>query len=490
MTVGFSTIPADLKIPLFWAEFSNSQATAGVALKRSLIIGQTITVVPSVLTYVSGGDQAGALFGTRSQLAAMVAAYRKNDPFGELWVLPLPDAGASVAATVPITVAGTATAAGVISLYVAGRLISVPVAAGSAAAAVATAIAAAVTAATDVPVTAAAAAAVATLTAANKGALGNDLDVRHSYGGTRAGEALPAGITLTIPAASAGATDPDLTTLDPLLADEEFEVIVAPYAGTTQLDALKTLMNDVSGRWSWLRQIYGHVYSAKRGTAAALLTFGQARNDQHVTVLGYPADNPTPPWVRAAALGAQASVSTRADPARPMQTLPLVGVLASPPSSRFLRADQQALLSAGIALEAYAPDGSVSILRAVTTYQKNVFGSIDRSYLDAETMHLLGHVVRELRTRLQQRFPRHKLASDGTRFGFGQPIVTPKAIKAELLAQYAEMEELGLVENVQLFGDATIVERNATDPSRVDILYAPDLVNGLRVLATLVQFRS
>lgn len=489
MAIGFAQIPADLKIPLFWAEFSNAAATPGLGAKRALIIGQTLTAAPLALAYVSTGDQAGATYGQGSQLAAMVRAYRANDPLGEVWVLPLADAGGSVAATQTLVVAGTATAAGVVSAYVAGKLISVAVASGATAASVATAIAAAITADTTLPVTAAAATGTVTLTARNKGTLGNDIDVRVNYGGVRAGEATPAGLTVTLTAPTNGATDPDLTGLDALLGDEEFEVIVAPYSGATQLDALRTLMSDSTGRWSWLRQVYGHVYSARRGTAAALLTFGGGRNDQHVTVIGYN-DSPSPSFAIAAAWGAQVAVSTRADPARPVQTLPLNGILAPPAGSRFLRTEQQSLLSTGVALAAYGADGSASILRSVTTYRTNAFGSTDRSYLDSETMHLLAHIVRVLRTNTTQKFPRSKLANDGTRFGAGQPIVTPKSYKAELIAQYATMEDQGLVENAEGFAAATIVERNANDPSRLDVLYAPDLANGLRVLAVLAQFRS
>ena len=35
----------------------------------------------------------------------------------------------------------------------------------------------------------------------------------------------------------------------------------------------------------------------------------------------------------------------------------------------------------------------------------------------------------------------------------------------------------------------SIVERSAKDPNRINVLLPPDLVNQLRVFATLVQFR-
>ena len=48
---------------------------------------------------------------------------------------------------------------------------------------------------------------------------------------------------------------------------------------------------------------------------------------------------------------------------------------------------------------------------------------------------------------------------------------------------------MGLVENMDLFKANLIVERNANDPNRVDILFPPDLINQLRIMAMLVEFR-
>ena len=90
---------------------------------------------------------------------------------------------------------------------------------------------------------------------------------------------------------------------------------------------------------------------------------------------------------------------------------------------------------------------------------------------------------------ITSKFPRHKLADDGTRFGPGQAIVTPKIIKAELVAEYAVDEFLGLVENAAAFQSHLIVERDATDPNRVNVLYPPNLIGQLRIFAVLAQFR-
>lgn len=488
--IGFSTIPQDLRVPLFWAEFDNSRAGPSTVTQRALLIGaKTVAGTPAELTYVPSADQVADLCGAGSQIARMMKGWRDNDTVGEVWILPLADAGAGVKATKTVTVTGPATAAGTIALYVAGKLVQVGVAAADAATAIATAIAAAITADTSLPVTAAAASAVVTLTAKNAGTCGNDIDVRHSYYGRAGGEALPAGVGLTFATGVTGSGDPDLTTLATMLADEPFDFIVMPWATGTGLTAFDTLMNDTSGRWSYAKQIYGHVWTSARGTSGTLLTLGGTRNGQHVTVVGTN-ESPTCPAVWAAAAAAASAVALKADPARPLQTLSIYGVLAPKTGQRFTLTEQQSLLSSGIALVSFGQDGSASILRMVTTYRTNKWGAADQSYLDVETLFTLMAVIRRLKSTVTQKFGRSKLANDGTRFGPGQPIVTPSSFKAELVAHYAIMEAEGLVEDADGFAAATIVQRNLNDTSRLDVLYAPNLVNGLRVLAVLAQFRS
>ena len=97
-------------------------------------------------------------------------------------------------------------------------------------------------------------------------------------------------------------------------------------------------------------------------------------------------------------------------------------------------------------------------------------------------------VIRRLRTLVTSKYGRHKLANDGTRFGEGQAIVTPAVIKGELNGEYRIMERLGIVENSELFAKYLIVERDG-DSGRVNVLFPPDYVNGLRIFALLNQFR-
>lgn len=491
MTVPFSNIPQNNRVPFFYAEFDNSQAGYFSQQNRTLLVGQKLVAGASpanTLQLTARTDEAKSLFGVGSMLARMHEIYRQNDPFGEVWCIALDDPGAGVAATGSFAITGTATKAGTLNAYVGSQRVQIGVASGDTAATLATALAAAINANVDLPVTAAAATGTVTLTARHKGALGNDLLLQMNYYGAAGGESTPAGLTVTVNAMSGGTTSPALTAAVAAMGDEEFDFIISPYSDTTSLDLWRTTMNDSSGRWAWNRQIYGHVYSAQRGTFSALQAAGVLRNDQHTTIAGFETLVPSPAWEYAAAYGARNAVYINADPARPTQTGELVGILPAPAGNRFVQTERQTLLSSGIATS-FVSGGVVRIERAITTYQKNLWNQADPSYLDSETLHQLAAILRRLRNAITTKYPRHKLADDGTQFGAGAAIVTPSVIRGELLAQYAAMEDEGLLENAKAFAANLIVERAANDPNRLNVLLPPDLVNQLRVFAVLAQFR-
>ena len=491
MPVPFNSTPTNLRVPLFYAEMDNSAANYFNDAYRTLLVGQKLvagTGLSNKPIIVSSEADAINLSGRGSMLARMYKFARAADPTGEIWILPLDEPAAGVVATGTIAITGTATAAGTLFLTIAGQLVQTAVASGDTATIMATNLAAAVNAALDLPVTASSSVGNVTLTCRWKGLTGNDITILHNYRGAAGGERTPAGVTVAITAMASGTASPTLTTAIANMGDEVFDFIAMPFADTTSLDAFKTELSDTSGRWSYARQIYGHIYSALRGTLSALTTFGGLRNDQHATVAAIEANVPTPCWEYAAAYTQRNAVFLKIDPARPTQTGELTGVLPAPAGQRFILTERQSLLTFGIATSYYG-GGSVRIERAITTYQKNTWGQGDLSYLDSETMHTSAYVIRYLRNAVTSKYSRHKLANDGTRFGAGTAIVTPAIIRGELIAAYRNLEYLGIVENADAFKAALIVERPVTDPNRLDILFAPDYVNQLRVFAVLNQFR-
>lgn len=492
MSVSFSTIPSDLRVPLFYAEVDNSMANsnAGAGLRR-LIVGQVNDGVTSPevgqLVLVSRLSEAKAIGGPGSMLAAMYDKFRALDIAGEVWCLPL-EIEEGVAATGTVTVTGNPSAPGLVNLYVAGKRVRTTVTLGMSAEAVATAVVASVNAASDLPVTATAQAAVVTLTAKFKGELSNDIRIELNRLGRISGEETPAGLTLVVSVMTGGVGSPDMAVALAALGDEPFEFICQPWSDPTTLNAWKDTMDDSAGRWSWAKQLYGHVYTAKRGTLGELVAAGRLRNDPHMTLHGFERGVPQPVWEVAAQYAARTAVFISADPARPTQTGTLPGIDPAASSGRFMLTERQSLLSNGIAT-AYYEGGSYRIQRAVTTYQRNAFGQADDSYLDSEPLHQSAYVIRNLQSRITSKYGRSKLANDGTSFGPGQAIVTPIVIRGELVAAYGELERAGQVENMDAFKEHLVVERDASNPNRLNVLFPPDLVNQLRVFALLYQFR-
>ena len=486
MTIQFMRYPESNRVPGVYVEVDASKANTGQINQRSLLVGQVLagsTLQPGIPVLCQGAAWTRGQAGAGSMLALMAEQYRNRDTFGELWLLPLLDDPAAVAAQGGFEFTGAATAAGTLSGWIGGQRVQAYVGAGATPAAMAAAFVGACSQVVDLPVTASVNAGKAVLSAKNKGAAGNDIDLRMNYLGARGGEATPGGVTVVVTAMQGGTTSPSLTLPLLNLAEQAFDYIALPYTDTASLDAMRSLMSDDSGRWAWSRMIYGHVFAALRGSIGALTTFGVGRNDQHLSVMGF-ADSPTPAWLWAADLTAACAASLRVDPALPVQTL-LLNVLPPPVQSRFVLSDRNTLLYDGIATFTVGGGGQVQVERVVTTYQTNAAGAPDNSYLDVETLATLTYVLRDLRTYLSTQYARKKIVSDATRVT-GNNVVSPAIIRASVISRYRLLESLALVQNGDAFAAAVQVE--PAGGGLVKILWPGDLAGQLRQLAILAQF--
>ena len=116
MTISFNTIPSNTLVPLFYAEMDNLAANTAQDSGASLLIGHAnngAEIVANSLVLMPSADYARQICGAGSQLARMVEAYRQTDPFGELYVIAVPEA-TGAAATVTLTVIGAATETGTV----------------------------------------------------------------------------------------------------------------------------------------------------------------------------------------------------------------------------------------------------------------------------------------------------------------------------------------------------------------------------------------
>lgn len=491
MPISFNEIPVNLRVPYVYTEYDATRANQGPGIQpfKALIIGQRLNAgtVPALTPIrITSVAQAKKYFGEGSILHRQAMGWFADNTATEVWAVAFNDPSGSVAATGTLAFTGPATAAGTLSLYIGGDRIQVAISSGQTAAQIATAVAAAIGLTSNLPITAAVDSGITTqvnIIARNKGTLGNSIDVRLNYFD---GEETPAGVGVTVTAMSGGTGVPDFDTLWAVLGDEHYNVWALPYIDSASLANVSDELEDRAGP---LRQIEAVAFSAKDDTHSNLGTFGDGQNSQFISVIS-PAGkgSPTPAFEVGANYAAIAAYYLNIDPARPLQTLEMSHVKPPARASRFTQNENNLLLYDGIATAYVDASGNVRVQRSITFYKENPLGADDAAYLDVNTLFTLSYIRWSVRNRLLLKYPRHKLASDGTRFGQGQAIVTPKVVKAELISIFQEWEFIGLVEGADQFATDLIVERNASDPSRLDILLPPDLVNQLRVTAIQIQF--
>lgn len=497
MPISFNQIPANWKVPLYWVEVDPSRAGRATSLQNALLVGiktSAGSAPANVPVAVGSLDVIDGLFGAGSMASRMARTFIRNNPTQRLFVLPVAEPGTGTAATGKIAVSAAPTAAGVLYLYIAGQRVEVAIASTDTDDGVAAKIVAAINALNSLPVTAAQGSSPndheVNLTAKWKGLAGNDIRLQDNLLGLNGGEIMPAGLALTYTAMASGAGSPDMATAIANLSDDDYKFVAMPFTDTTSLDNWATEYGfSTSGRWGFLRQLYGAIFTARRETYANLVTAGGTRNDPTISAMGIEPTTPSPVWEVAAAYCAQAAAALSIDPARPLQTLAFLDIMPAGRGGRFSKTQINGLAGVGIATQSVNPNGQMAISRETTSYRLNSYGVGDDAFELVTTLFTLSSLFERQRQVITSKFPRHKLADNGTRFGPGQAIVTPNVIRAELIAQYSIDEFNGLVENFAAFKANLVVERNSSDRNRLDVLYPPDLINGLRIFAVLGQFR-
>jgi phage tail sheath gpL-like len=496
MTVSFSAIPATFKVPLVNIEIDPSQAGTPTEPRDALLTDYKIAAGTAVAdAIVAVGDQltADTLFGAGSPLARMFKKFFNINRGTPIRCLPITPPSSGTAATGTVSVSAAPTAAGTLAFYIAGQKISVGVSASDTTANVATKINTAIGLVADLPVTCSVSTSTLTLTSKWKGITGNDIRVEDSILGPNGGEVLPTGLAFTYPAnniLSGGAGVPDWTAAIAAVGDSPFEYVGLGHTDSNSLAVWGAEYGFAdSGRWGWLRASYGVIFSALRGTYSALIAAGPNNNYPTISAMSVDKLSPSPIWEWVGSYTGRAAQGLNADPARPLQSLTLAGIIPAPYSSRFSKTEANALAQVGLAIQMTLADNVPVIMREQTMYQKNSLAVADNAYELVTTMTTLATVLRRLKQVATNRYPRHKLANDGTPVAPGQAIVTPKDIKAMIALEYLELQREGLVENEKLFRTNLVCERSTIDPNRVDVLFPPDLINQLRNLSILAQFR-
>ncbi|PZR94170.1 MAG: hypothetical protein DI537_08760 [Stutzerimonas stutzeri] len=429
--------------------------------------------------------EAAQLAGVGSMLYEMFRLARRQAPVQEIWISAVPVTGTAAAKTVTVGAMPVSGGDGV--LEIAGRRIPVTVGPSEAAATTATNIAAAINAYVDpltlayLPFTAVAATNVVTLTARHAGTLANEVELYADAG--IAGNIFAGTLTFadTVPGTGAASIAASLAAL----GDELFDYIVSPFSDTANLDAAQAALSDLSGRWAWNTQLYGHYLTVNTGNTGAQTTYGLARNDRHISTLARIA-SPTPSWEWIAAYAVRQvpwlADDTNGNAARNQSDLVIEGV--RPPRQRSLwpkQAVNNVLLGSGMSTFRVNAVGQVAIGKCITMQRLNEAGLPDTVFRNIQQIAIAAHSLRYFRAGLSYRHANKAYARANP--GNLPSISTNDDIFADLVGLHRDLVNRGILVDTEEFAKRLKVETDASNASRCNINMDLDGVDPLDILA-------
>lgn len=462
---------------------------------RVILLGYKTSTSPlalGVATAVASQNDADALAGGRSMLREMFRVGSANAPAQPLWLLacaPPPTDRAAWTATV-----GNLPAPGQGVIEICGRPVIISVSPADTIATVAAAIAAGITNFYDVgtnamlPVTALAAAGVATITAVHPGAIMNDIVIAIPQ---TASNVLAAPGVLTIAQTVTGAGVPDISEALASLGDDPADFIISPFVDPFSLSAASATLNDVSGRWAWSRQSYGHYWTTITGAFSALVTAGQALNDRHLTLVGRFVGSRSPSWEwlagRVCCEAPWLSDITLGGVSRNQSERVVQGVLG--PYDRSVLwgySARNTLLNNGVSTTVIDAWGNVAIDKTVTTYRTGSAGQPDTVFRDVQAVYQASLGLSYIRAQIAQEHGQKAFA--GANPGNLGAISTPADIKATFIHAYSAMVSQGVFQDPDAMARNIIVRPNAQNPARCDVLLPIERADPLDVIAVNATF--
>jgi phage tail sheath gpL-like len=497
--VSFNRIPGNLVAPIVTFEVNSGGQFENAS--RLLLVGFKNTgalLTDNVPTVCPSETEARRLAGAGSMLDDMVRLARRNAPAQEIWIISPAPVGTAEIRT--LTIAAPAASGGYGVIEIAGEPVGVTIGAGDDEDAVAAALAAAINAyynpfsEASLPFTATVANEVVTLTARHAGAHSTLVDIHVPV--LDGSNALTGKVTQAV--GTAGAGNPDLSGALAALGDDPFDWIVSAFSDSTNVGRYKTLLSDVSGRWAWNVQLYGHVFYPFTGTLSEVTTHTLAQDDRHVSAIPRPSSGsiPQPPWQWAAAMVARIvpwlSDGALGNVSRNQTGLDVIGLAPPRDRSKWYRyPDRETMLRSGASTWKVDQAGRV-LIDKIITMQRTTLGVTDTTFRDIQKIGQIVYALRNFRTRLTIEHGQKAIADDNP--GNVGAISTPRDIAATFMHTYQDMVLSGVLENPVKAAEMLQVRRNIDNPNRVDI-YAPlDMVNPLDIIAANAviysQFRA
>ena len=279
--ISFDTIPGAVRVPGQYIEFNTRTAVQGLPQnpQKLLIIGPMLAdgkQPERTPVQLYSDAQAGELFGQGSWAQAMVKQVFSNNAYLDVTVIGVPDHEAGVAAVGSVAVSGEATTAGAVDLVIGGVEYSIAVTAGTNAQTVADKLRAKLAASPACLVTGGGTGANLTLTAKNKGQIGNEITLSVHSGA--------AGLSFNVTALANGQKNADISEALTVVAGKHYHVIACPFVDDANAKALSTHLTDVSNA---IEQRGSIGVLGWRGTLATGIALAAKLNDGRVTCAWY-----------------------------------------------------------------------------------------------------------------------------------------------------------------------------------------------------------
>lgn len=402
-----------------------------------------------------------AAFGRTSQVAkagrAIIKALSISKIKPKVAAIGLVDNASGVAATGTVVFASNATAAGTITVYIDSLIngkYELAVAVGDTPTEIGDALEAAITANLDSPVSASNTTGTVTLTAANDGTQGNTIGMKYDIGDVE-------GTTVTLTAMASGATDPVLTSLFDVTADQRFTSVVYPAEWGTS-----TLTTDLEAKFNVDNKVIDGVgIVCKNDTYANSNSALDALNFKTLTYIpnaliadadhkgGAIFENPIVLAAQAAAyrelrmtvLANTASIVTNGQSiggtffaAIPYHNTPFINLPVIETGDDFSDIEAVELEASGGWLLRNNPANTVIISgEAVTTYKTDTLGNVDTTFKYVNYVDTLSNVREYFFNNLKADLSQHILTT-GQLIG-GRPMVNADGFIATMMGYYATL---------------------------------------------------
>ncbi len=435
-------------------------------------------------------DEAAALAGVGSQLYESFRVARRAAPVHDLWIVSVPIVGALPAWTLTLT--ALAAAGGDGTVEIAGRKITVNAGAAEAVNTSAANLAAAINAYVDpvtkayLPGVATVATNVVTFTGRHAGTTMNELEIAVDAGIAGNIYAGKVAIAATVPATGTASVAAALAAM----GDDPFDWIISPFNEQANRDAAKAVLSDLSGRWAWSAQLYGHYTTVNTGNTGAQTSFGLSEDNRHLSAIARVA-SPTPSWEWLANYVGRVlpwlADDTNGNAGRNQSDLVLEDV--RPPRDRPLwpnYATRNALLGSGMSTWKVNGAGQVVIDKLITMQRNNAAGVPDTTFRNIQQIAITMHSLRYLRAGLATRNANKGYVKANP---FNIPtLVTNADIKSDCIALHSDLVQRGLLVDTPTFAKRLKVENDLTNSSRCNIGMDLDGVDPLDIIAANATF--